>query len=57
MPKSFDKFERKRKGAKGKGTKELFGKNTPRGLRIRMEKQAKTEVNKVSKPMTSSKKK
>ena len=50
MPKSFDKFERKRKSDKARGTKELFGKNTPRGLRIRMEKQVNTEVNKVSKP-------
>jgi hypothetical protein len=50
MPKSFDKFERKHKGDKGRGTRELFGKNTPRGLRIRMEKQINTEVKKVSNP-------
>jgi hypothetical protein len=50
MPKSFDNFERNRKGDKSRGTRELFGKNTPRGLRIRMEKQTNTEINKVSKP-------
>jgi len=50
MPKSFDKFERKRKGDKGRETRELFGKNTPRGLRIRIEKQSNTEDNMISKP-------
>lgn len=56
MPKSFDNFERKRKRDKSRGTRELFGKNTPRGLRIRMEKQANTEINMVSKPKSKLKK-
>ena len=49
MRKSFDKYERKRKSDKARATRELFGKNTPKGLRIRMEKQANTDANKVSK--------
>lgn len=49
MAKSFDKYERKRKGDKGKGTKELYGKNTPRGLRIIMEKQSNIDKNNIVK--------
>ena len=48
MPKSFDKFERKRKGDKGKGTKELFGKNTPKGLRIKQQKQENMQKKKTN---------
>ena len=49
MPKSFNKYERKHKGDNKIKTRELFGKNTPRGLRIRMEKMSNTDANKVSK--------
>lgn len=55
MRKSFDKYERKKKSDKARSTRELFGKNTPKGLRIRMEKQDNTDTNKVSKQITKTK--